>query len=113
MKVALDDQQQTGVFISMDELAHLDKHLAELYQLKDQLTSTSVFDLTPEQLKARLSPTIHKAIAHALANGAYVSYLQPDPKIPARYIHEYADGKLDYVNIDLQTGKEVIVKTSR
>ena len=113
MKVALDDQKQTGVFISMDELAHLDQHLAELYQFKDQLTSTSVFDLTSEQLKARLSPTIHQAVADALANGAYITYLQPDSKIPVQYINEYADGKKDFVNFDLAAFKDVVIKSTR
>ena len=113
MKVALDDKQQTGIFISMDELAELDKHIAELYQLREKLTTPSVFDLTPEQLHKRLNPAIHKAAADALTSGAYITYLQPDPAIAARYINEYADGALDYVNVDRQTGKDIVVKSSR
>jgi hypothetical protein len=42
-----------------------------------------------------------------------VTYLQTDPQIPARYVNEYSDGKKDFVNVDLQTGKDVIVKSSR
>jgi len=76
----------------------------------DHLTQKSVFDMTPEELTARLKPVTEKIVSTALNDGRYISYSAGNPDKPTQFIHENMLGERKLVEIDLATGKEQHLK---
>ncbi|MBS1527597.1 MAG: hypothetical protein JST19_18255 [Bacteroidetes bacterium] len=113
MRVDVIDNKLEGIYIFPQDLAEIEKHIAELYELKEKFKDQSVFDLSANQLKEKLRPTVNKLRKEAWDKGSYISYVQTDPSIEATFVHQYKDGKKEYVDIDTETGKTVLVKTNR
>lgn len=113
MKVAVDEQQQPGVFIALEEWPQIKDHIADLYQFMKNLSRKSIFEMTPAELQIRLHPVTEKLVSNALENGAHVAYKNSDPSIAAKYVNEYADQTLEYININQSNGKRQVVKRTR
>jgi hypothetical protein len=112
MKVILDTEHQPGIFIPLAELSDIDTRIAELFQLREELSPRSVFDISVEEINQRLEPNSASLASAALSKGAYLTYRNTD-KTPAKYINEYADQTIEHVNVNRNTGKDRIIKTSR
>jgi hypothetical protein len=70
----------------------------------------SIFDLTPEEREAGLKVGTAAAVAAAFEKGLPVAYR--DERCPSvnHFVHEYADGRQFLVLLDVDTGKEEVIK---
>lgn len=114
MKVIHDKKKQPqGVFIPLADWKGLKDGIDssnDLYKVMEELTQKSVFEMTPEELTAKLAPMTEKVIADALNNGLYISYPAGFLGKPNQFIHENIKGVKQLIEIDVQTGEERLLK---
>jgi len=111
MKVILDHEKNPrGVFLPVEEWETLKYGIStahQLYKLMDDLSHRDVFDLTPEQFSEQLHSAASMEVEKALDNGFYLSY---PASTENTFIHRYRDDSSEEVQIDINTGKESVIR---
>jgi len=111
MKVILDHEKNPrGVFLPVEEWEALKYGIStahQLYKLMDDLSHRDVFDLTPEQFSEQLHSAACMEVEKALDNGFYLSY---PASAENTFVHRYKDDSSEEVQIDINTGKERVIR---
>lgn len=101
-----EQQKATAVLIPVSHW-HPAK-AAELLNLMEQLTYTSVFECSLKELEDRLRPEIEQVEAQNLDAGLYNVYEPIDNKTKGQAIRQYADHQ-ELVKVNLDTGNSQII----
>ncbi|MDP9079987.1 MAG: hypothetical protein M3O71_21380 [Bacteroidota bacterium] len=115
MKVILDNQSQPqGIFIPFDEWEKIKAQTppdSQLYQMMDAYKAKSVFEMSEKELASHLGPFTQSLVGKALAAGHYSLTLNSSP--PGKFLHEYASGRKEAVDINSATGAQLIYPLTR
>lgn len=117
MKVILDKQnRKTGIFIPLEEWDEVISTVhanSALYQILAQNPPRSVFEMNAGEIAGMLQPVTSKLVNEALDAGLYTSHAVNETGIERQFLHRYADGHIELIEVDPATGSEYILKEYR
>lgn len=113
MQVITNENDQKAILIPLDEYDSFVNDIKagkDLASILNQIPRKAAYDMTPEEMKAHLMPTAKQLVKEALNEGLYSSIWLDIPNIKDHFLHKYADGTTELIQVDAKTGEEKVLQ---